>query len=160
MKIGKLKLYLETTVFNYYFDEDRTGHEDVLKLFEAIEAGKFEVYTSRYVVQELENAQEPKRSKMLALVDKYKDRIKTLFSQPDAEILAEFYIERGIIPASHLFDSLHVAMASVYELDCVISYNFHHINRDKTRILATTVNNEEGYGGIMITTAGEVLNND
>ena len=45
IKIGKLKLYLETTVFNYYFDEDRTGHEDVLKLFEAIEFGKFEVYS-------------------------------------------------------------------------------------------------------------------
>lgn len=42
MKIGKLKLYLETTVFNYYFDEDRAGHEDVLKLFEAIRAEKYE----------------------------------------------------------------------------------------------------------------------
>ena len=111
-----MKLYLETTVFNYYFDKDREGHKDVLRLFEAISEGKYEAYTSRYVVQELENAQEPKKSKMLALLDRYKDKIKTLYSQPDAEILAEFYIERGIIPVSHLFDSLHVAMASVYEL--------------------------------------------
>ena len=29
--IGKLRLYLETTVFNYYFDKDRPGHEDVLR---------------------------------------------------------------------------------------------------------------------------------
>ena len=63
--IEKLRLYLETTVFNYYFDEDRSGNEDVLRLFEAIKAGKYEAYTSKYVVQELENAQEPKRSKML-----------------------------------------------------------------------------------------------
>ena len=39
--IEKLRLYLETTVFNYYFDEDRPGHEDVLRLFEAIKAGKY-----------------------------------------------------------------------------------------------------------------------
>ena len=47
-KIEKLKLYLETTVFNYYFDEDREGHGDVLKLFEAISEGKYEAYTSLY----------------------------------------------------------------------------------------------------------------
>ena len=29
--IWKLRLYLETTVFNYYFDKDRPGHEDVLR---------------------------------------------------------------------------------------------------------------------------------
>ncbi|MBQ7734096.1 MAG: PIN domain-containing protein [Synergistaceae bacterium] len=153
--IKKLRLYLETTVFNYYFDEDRPGHEDVLRLFEAIKAGKFEVYTSELVMRELERAQEPKRSDMLALTEKYK--LKTLLSRPDVEILAELYIERGIIPVSHLFDSLHVAMASAYEIDCIISYNFHHINRNKTRILATMVNNEEGYGGITIATAKEVL---
>ena len=54
IKIGKLKLYLETTVFNYYFDEDRTGHEDVLRLFEAIRAEKYEAYTSVLVMGELE----------------------------------------------------------------------------------------------------------
>ena len=34
--IRKLRLYLETTVFNYYFDIDREGHYDTIKLFEAI----------------------------------------------------------------------------------------------------------------------------
>lgn len=64
--IEKLRLYLETTVFNYYFDEDRLGHEDVLKLFEAIKAGKYEAYTSSYVMQELEQAPEPKRANMFS----------------------------------------------------------------------------------------------
>ena len=67
--IEKLRLYLETTVFNYYFDEDRPGHEDVLMLFEAIQSGRFEVYTSDLVVRELEKAQEPKRSQMLSLIE-------------------------------------------------------------------------------------------
>ena len=37
--VSKLRLYLETTVFNYYLDSDRKGHGDVLNLFEAIGAG-------------------------------------------------------------------------------------------------------------------------
>ena len=156
MKIGKLKLYLETTVFNYYFDEDRTGHEDVLKLFEAIEAGKFEVYTSRYVTDELIKAPEPKNNNMIALIDKY--NIIHLELTDEVFDLAELYIATNIIPASYFYDSVHVAVASVYGLDGIISYNFEHINRDKTRLLTTSVNNEEGYGGIVICTAKEVLN--
>ena len=35
LKNFRLRLYLETTVFNYFFDE-RKGHENVVKLFEAI----------------------------------------------------------------------------------------------------------------------------
>ena len=71
----KLRLYLETTVFNYYFDEDRQGHEDVIKLFEAIRAGEFEVCTSELVVRELEKARESKRGKMLVLTEDYKPKI-------------------------------------------------------------------------------------
>ena len=156
--IEKLHLYLETTVFNYYFDEDRPGHEDVLKLFEAIKAGKYEAYTSSYVMQELEQAPEPKRANMLALIEDY--QLNILNTSSKIRRLGELYIERGIIPASHLFDSLHVALASVYELDCIVSYNFHHINRNKTRIMTANINKEEGYGGIMIITAEEVLDNE
>ncbi len=95
---------------------------------------------------------------MLLLVEEY--RLNILNTSSKVRQLGELYIERGIIPASRLFDSLHVAMASVYELDCIVSYNFHHINRNKTRIMTASVNNEEGYGGIMIITAEEVLNNE
>ena len=69
MRIGKLRLYLETTVFNYYFDTDRDGHEDVVRLFEAIGAGRYEGYASWYVTDELREAPEPKRSAMLSLIE-------------------------------------------------------------------------------------------
>ena len=49
-------------------------------------------------------------------------------------------------------------MASAYELDRVISYNFKHINRDKTRTLTADINRSKGYDSIIICTAGEVLN--
>ena len=156
MKIGKLKLYLETTVFNYYFDEDRTGHEDVLRLFEAIRAEKYEAYTSRYVTEELERAQEPKKSKMLNLIEKYE--IILLPFDEEAVRLSNLYIENNIIPVSYRYDSTHIAIASVYGLDCIVSYNFKHINRDKTKKLTTTINQEEGYEEIIICTAEEVLN--
>jgi predicted nucleic acid-binding protein len=47
-------------MFNYYFDTDREGHADTVKLFETIKEGKYEAYTSYLTVLELENAKEPK----------------------------------------------------------------------------------------------------
>ncbi len=156
-KIEKLRLYFETTVFNYYFDSERDGHEDVVKLFEAVKDGRFEGYTSDYVVQELKRAPEPKRTNMLNLIDTYS--LTMLYPKPEVTRLRSLYIERGIIPASHTLDSTHVAITSVYELHCIVSYNFHHINRMKTKTLTSVVNTEEGYNSIMIATAEEVLEN-
>ena len=158
IKISKLRLYFETTTFNYFFDENREGHEDVVKLFEAVKAGEFEGYTSDYVTDELKKASDPKRSKMLALIDEY--GLKVLQAKSEIADLGKLYIASGIIPASQIYDSLHVACVSVYELDVIISYNFQHINRNKTKIQTAVVNNKLGYGSISITTAKEVLNND
>ena len=35
-----LKIYLETTLFNFYFDTDRDAHPDTVKLFTEIAEGK------------------------------------------------------------------------------------------------------------------------
>ena len=50
--------------------------------------------------------------------------------------------------------------ASIYGLDCVVSYNFKHINRAKARILTAAVNHEEGYNSVVICTAKEVLDDE
>ena len=96
MKIKHLCLYLETTVFNYYFDSDRDGHEDTIRLFEAIKAGKYESYTSEYTVFELQDAPEPKRSEMLALIGKY--NIVVLSITKESDRMADMYIRERIIP--------------------------------------------------------------
>ena len=152
-----LRLYLETTVFNYYFDVNREGHDDVVKLFEAIRAGRYEGYASRYVTNELEDAHEPKRSNMLALIDQY--GITVLSAKPNVDRLADIYIANGIVPASYRYDSAHIAFATVHEIGFVISYNFKHINREKARIQTAIINHAEGYPSVVICIAKEVLSN-
>ena len=154
IEINKLRLYLETSAFNYYFD-DREGHEDTVRLFEAIGAGEYEGYASIHVMDELKRAQEPKRSNMLALIEKY--GIRVLRNNTRIDALAELYIENGILSATHLLDSTHIAVASVHNLDCVVSYNFEHINRAKTKILTAHVNRGAGYNSVVICTSKEVL---
>lgn len=151
----KLKLYLETTVFNYYFDIEREYHEDTVRLFEAIRVGEYEAFTSEYVAIELRNAPEPKRSKMLTLIDKY---CITVFGfDTESTRLTNIYVQDGVIPERFRFDAAHIAMATIHGLDCVVSFNFQHINRLKTKNMTAFINLNEGYKPLTICTPMEVF---
>jgi predicted nucleic acid-binding protein len=45
------RIYLETTVFNYYFEKERDAHADTVMLFEEIKAGKYRAFTSEPVAK-------------------------------------------------------------------------------------------------------------
>ena len=79
-------------------------------------------------------------------------------SHRDALSLAQEYRDAGIIPPSQVYYSLHVAVASLYDIDVVVSYNFHHINRDKVQALVPGVNVDLGLIKIVILTAEEACN--
>jgi predicted nucleic acid-binding protein len=151
----KLKLYLETTVFNYYFDTDREYHSDTVRLFEAIDAGEYEAYTSEYVAVELRNAPEPKRSNMLDLIEKFS--IPIFDFDMESTKLANIYVQEKVIPERFRYDAAHIAIATTHGLDCVVSFNFQHINRLKTKNMTAFINLNEGYKPITICTPMEVF---
>jgi len=153
-----MKIYLETTMFNYYFDENRDGHDDTVRLFETIRDGKHEAYTSGYTIMELDETQEPKRSKMLSLIADY--GLTVLDISEESDRFANEYVTEGIIPERFRIDGAHIAIASIHGLDYVLSYNFRHINKAKTKLLTERVNREHGYGAVVICTAKEVLDDE
>jgi len=145
-------------MFNYYFDAQRDGHADTVRMFEAIGAGEYEGYTSRYVTYELQMSAEPKQSAMLALIEQF--NINVLEIDEESENLSNIYIREGIIPVKYGLDSAHIASATVNNLDCVLSFNFQHINKLKTKEMTALVNLREGYKSIIICTPMEVLDNE
>jgi hypothetical protein len=126
-----------------------------LLFFEAIRNGQFEGYTSTYTVEELENAEEPKRTKMLDLIDEY--NIIVLDATEEADRLASIYIQNEIIPEKKNLDAQHIAIATVNDIDMILSYNFKHINKLKTKTMVPAINQKEGYRPIIITQPKEVL---
>ena len=153
-----LKLYLETTMFNYYFDSERDGHAATVRMFEAIGRKEFEGYTSEYVIYELQSSAEPKRTNMIALIKKY--GVNILKTDDEAVRLANIYIQNNIIPERFLLDGVHISIASINDLDCILSFNFQHINKLKTKRMTELVNLNEGYKGITVCTPMEVLENE
>ena len=150
------KLFIETTVFNFYF-EGKQGQKqkDAIRLFEAIAKGKYEAYTSQEVIGELKDASGEKFQKMNVLSEKYMKRL--IAPSPEAKRIAGIYIEKGIIPIKFINDAIHIATATVNNLDFVISYNQGHIVKTKTMIGAALANLREGYSQIGLSTPTEVL---
>jgi len=154
----KPKIYLETTVFNRMVENDRKYCEETKRLFAEIADGKFEAYASAYVYAELMNAEWPKRDEMLALLTH--PNISFIEVSAEAELLAKEYTTHGILSEKHYYDRIHLACASVNGLDAIISYNFSHINRLKTKTLLPHVNQLNGYGNIAICVPMEVIGDD
>jgi len=153
------KLFLETTVFNFYF-EGKQGQKQTaaIRLFEAIAGGKYEAYTSDAVMDEIKDASAEKAEKMKALSKEYS--MKVIQSSPKAKRMADIYVKKGIIPLKFRNDALHIATAVVNELDFVVSYNQGHIVKTKTMIGTGFANLREGYRQIGLSTPTEVLDYD
>ena len=149
------KIYLETTIFNRYLEDNREYSIETRKLFDKILRNEIEAYSSAYVIEELDKSPEPKRSEMLNLIPKYK--IAVLEIDQKAYDLAEIYIEMGVIPEKFKIDGIHIAMASIHGMDCIVSLNFHHINKLKTKMATEIIHRMKGYNNPFICTPMEVI---
>jgi len=148
------RIYLETTMFNYYFDKEREAHPYTVRFFEEIAEGKYLPFTSQYVIGELKKAENPKKEQMLGLVEQY--NVIMLNESQEAENLARLYVSEKIIPAKYLTDGIHIAVATVNDLDMILSLNFRHIVRKKTVEGTGFINIRAGYRTISIHTPQEV----
>jgi len=78
----------------------------------------------------------------------------------ESDRLSDLYISNGIIPSKFRLDAAHIAVASIHELDCVLSFNYQHINKLKTKRMTEIINLIEGYKGVTICTPMEVFDDE
>jgi len=155
--LRKLKLYIETSTINFAVSkQDEYYREKTLELFEAIKRGDFEAYTSELVMQEINRTKNEERLNELLGVIKGLD-LEELRINEDIEELAEKYIEAGLLPEKYLDDSLHIAIASYYEIDAIVTMNFEHMVKYKTKKGIPSVNMLAGYKSLEIISPSEVI---
>ena len=155
----KQKIYLETTLFNFYVDDDRGfAHDSTVMLFKEIAAGKYEAFTSAAVIEELAKAQSEKYEKMSNLIQQYS--ISILALNDEADRLADIYVAEDIIPLKYRTDGLHIAIAAVNDLDMIISMNFLHIVKRKTKLMTGNINILNGYRAVEIFNPMEVIESE
>jgi predicted nucleic acid-binding protein len=155
----RLRLYLETSVWNFYFADDAPEKRaETLKLFEEIRGGKYAVYVSELVIAEIDNAQEAKRTVLKKLMDDYQPL--ELEMDGSVEELSDKYLSANIVPSKYENDVLHIAYAVAHDMDVVVSWNMKHIVKLKTRMEINGINRIYGYKEIELCTPEEVIDNE
>jgi len=150
-----LRLYLDTSVFGGCFD--KPFMKDSLKIFEAIRQGRFILVYSELVDTELLPA--PTKVKALpgTLPPEHVEEVQ--FSR-EAEELRDAYLSAGILTPDSLMDASHVATATVYRADAIVSWNFAHIVKLEKMRLYNQVNLQNGYGFLQIVSPREVSDDE
>jgi predicted nucleic acid-binding protein len=158
-EMKKLRIYLETSVLNFYFAEDvPSDREATHTLFEEIKAGNYEAYTSLAVLEEISRAPEKEKKQMLNLIKLF--NLTILEVELEAQVLADIYVREGIIPEKYRNDALHIAISTVSDMDLLLSWNFKHIVKRKTRLMANVINAREGFRNLDICTPLEVIESE
>jgi hypothetical protein len=146
------RVYIDTSVIGGYFDKE--FEEWSRLIFDEFKHRKLIPVISDLTLRELELA----RSEVRDLLQVIPDNIieYTLLTQ-EAEDLARHYLSEKIISENFFEDALHIAIATVSNVDILVSWNFKHIvNINRIRGYHS-VNLKYGYKIFEIRSPREVL---
>ncbi len=149
MKIQRV--YVDTSVIGGCFDPEFAQWSN--GLLQDFQSEKLKPVLSEIVTAEIENA--PPRVQQI-LVDLMSLKPEMLTITNEAIDLADLYQERGILTAKYYEDGLHIALATIAEVNLFVSWNFKHIVHFEKIRLFNAVNLEQGYKTIEIYSPREV----
>jgi predicted nucleic acid-binding protein len=159
VRVERNTIYLDTSVLNFFFEDmDLEKANSTRELFREIRNGKFNAYISELVLREIGRTRGLKRERLLSLIKTYK--IPWLEVTPECMELTEKYMERKIFPTKYRDDGFHIAIATVHQIDVVVSWNLRHMVKLRTRHEVKAINIAMGYKEIEICTPMEVIESD
>jgi len=149
----KETLYFDTSVVSAYYDARAKERQEATITFWKNIVPNYKVFISEVTVSELEDTKDG------ALKNRFKNLIKDmsiLKLDNKSRALANAYINHGVFPEKYIDDALHVAIASYHDIYYLISWNFEHLVKVKTRKTVNLVNIIEGYKEIEIISPQEL----
>lgn len=146
-------LYIDTSVVGGYFDDE--FKEATVKLFDRLINKQITFVVSDLLDIELLRA--PQQVK--ELLAKYSaDKFERIEFTKEADLLAEAYIKEGVVGKTSLEDCRHIALATLYKVDVLASWNFKHIvNLDRIKGY-NSVNLRLGYTMLEIRSPKDLVN--
>ena len=130
----KALVYVERTIPSYYCDDRTQVAADIARTRQwwDLERATYDCFISAAVLDELKSGEYPNKQACLNLVQ----AIPLLEVNAEVLEIARVYQVRGLMPKPPSADALHLALASFYRMDFLLTWNCRHIaNANKTKHL-------------------------
>jgi len=126
------RVYIETTIPSFYYtlrrDVESLAKQSWTRKWWTQYANQFSLVSSIVTINELSDGTSEKTQDRINLV---KD-LEMLSVTIKIDQIAQIYIDRLIMPQDRFGDAHHVALASFYDIDALLTWNYKHIaNRNK-----------------------------
>jgi predicted nucleic acid-binding protein len=123
----KPTVYLDSSVPSYWLEQgpDPIVHARhlVTRKWWANELPRFDIYISQFVLEELAAGSPDRAAQRLDLVKSF-PLPKTI---EEVEQAAEFYVQNLAMPSHNRRDAFHLALASVHEIEYLVTWNYAHL---------------------------------
>jgi len=121
----KKSVYLDTTIPNFLFDrrESVQFQRGLTWKWWETEAQNYVILISDYTIWELEAGQYPHKTEAL----KFVSSLSVLPPDPEIEEIANVYVSHYLMPRSLQGDAMHLACASFYKIDFLLTWNCNHL---------------------------------
>jgi hypothetical protein len=156
----KPTIYIETTIPSYYFN----SHPEA-SMVASCEWTRdwwdncrqdYNLVTGAAVIEELSEGNHPLKAQKLALLD----GLTLLPATEEVNRIAKVYISCKAMPDDPKGDALHLALASVYKCDILLSWNCRHIVNYQKAAHIRQLNTSLGLHVPALLTPLELLNRE
>ena len=149
----KQRVYIDTSVIGGCFDQEFEEWSN--RLFDDFKSGNRIAVVSDITLDELTDAPQRVQENFASIPDDY---LVILTSDTESRTLADKYIYEKAVPNKFYEDALHIAIATINQVNVLASWNFKHIvNLDRIRMY-NSVNLKNGLPILEIRTPREILN--
>ena len=148
----KPRIYIDTSVIGGCIDDEFAVWSKML--FNEFHRGEKIAVVSDLTLQELEESPQEVKQVLSRLPP---ESIEHVFLTEEAIKLADAYIAHGVVDGKHFVDTQHIAIATIEQVDILVSWNFKQIvNLGRIRKF-NAVNLMLGYRTLEIRSPAEVL---
>ena len=133
-------IYLDTTIPSYYFDNRISVRfqSNVTKDWFKQESSKYSIFLSETTIFELQQGNYPNKTKIIKFISKF----EILKNDIQINKIADIYVKNYLMPKEFQGDALHLAYASYYKIDFLLTWNCNHLANANKRQHIRVINDK------------------
>jgi endonuclease III-like uncharacterized protein len=156
-----MRIYIESTIPSYVVarparDLLQAARQQLTRDWWDLQREKHEIFISQVVLDEIAFGEKAMARLRLELLQ----RVPLLQVTDEAKVLARKILTSGLLPATADRDAAHIALASVYEMDILLSWNCRHIANAALQARLRRLADAAGFTLPVICTPEELMDND